>query len=171
MSDKLDKIKELIPLLDEKKDFLLLCALKSEITKEKIIYLSKHEVTPKEIRKAYFGLKRTLRTYFNNEDPYINKIVSILEKNDCNSCRYSKTVYNDKNEVYYKTPSKSNNVCESCITRCELLQNVIDKREEENERCIEEALKNNKDLVKYKAILNKINLKIYKLKQKNYATS
>jgi len=176
MMDKISKIKELIPFLDEQEDFFLIDILNNTIRELKHDYKSKHSVTKQEIGVATGGIKRTLKVFLNNEDKVQIKISKIIKRSgNCNACKFSQAI-KDEDLVYYMgsfTWAEDSERCKRCFKRCEFLESICKKRIEENNRCVKNALENNNELIKYKAIINKINLKLNnnKLKLKNYATS
>ena len=91
--NKIDKIKELLPLLDQEDDAILIYLLNEITTKVKIDYLSKYSVTPKEINKAKMGLRATIKPFLLSQDTKYKKINKILKDSDCGSCKFSKTIF------------------------------------------------------------------------------
>ncbi len=175
MNLKIEKIKELLLLLDEKEDTLLIYMLKAITTKNEVEYLSKHSITPKEIARAEVGLRRTVGDFISREDKYSIKIDKIIHRTaNCSNCKYSIDIRYESvhlgNEYCGTYKNKDNtDRCDRCDKKGCKLFDIMEKRAEENSRSISKTFENNKELIEMKTIINKIN---YKLKNKrNYATS
>ena len=172
MNLKVEKINELLEVLDEKKDCMLIFTLKAFVTKSNNEYLSKHSITTKELERTKSGTKRMLQNYMRAEDKQMKKAENIIERtSNCDNCEYSvkhKHTYGNGEVMIYDYADKTDR-CKRCLERAYKLSDFVDKREEDILKSINHVFENEKELIKCKGMLNKINYKLKKIR--NYATS
>ncbi len=160
--DKLTLIDKIISLLDEKDDGFLIFLLQQKKGDIKNQYNYKHSITLKEKNKAIQGMIKTvtgmkIRGEITYPDWY-NKINLIIERSGCSKCKF----YIDG----YENSDKCN--------RCYKTQNKLRELQYQYDDILDNHLRQTikqLDFLELKVIVNKIILKLQKLKNKNYDAS
>jgi hypothetical protein len=167
------QIKNLIEILDKKDDYLLIEMLKQKLYNTRQDILSKVSVTDKEKENAIKGMIRTLRTFFDDEYkniPRYRKLEKIIDRSDCDYCKF-KELKEYKGTYYYSF--RENERCFRCKKRSDIFHDEIDKYRKNQYDLDFFNFDDYDELVKLKAIVNKINKKLIDRKQKlrNYDAS
>lgn len=162
----INKIQSLISDLSIQEDFdlinLLLLKIKSiESGNSKIIF---DDFTAIEVGIAIASFKKHFLSELKKDCKYI-RAVNIIEKRNCEQCKHSiqytyyKEKWNDKND--------NSIVCKSCDNRISSINNLLIKMEKETKQMVDKHL--TKDMILMKMVIQKINIKLTKIK--NYETS
>ena len=120
----------------------------------------------KESKFAHKGLHQIMINFLV-EIPKYGKCVKILEKNNCDFCKYHKektTKYycsfkKEFEPITYYEMDEDNEICLSCERRCDIIQGIMDNIKKNVESLITD------DVIKIRTILNKINSKLTNLKK------
>lgn len=162
-----DKIQIVIDLLDKVDDEFLIQLLENKINKNIYEYKKRVSVTDREKRQAKYGLALSLAQYeLEQNKERTLRIQAIINNRDCNKCELAikrKSLYTD-NGLIYGYPDDNNDACESCAHRCIVLERLIDryKLRYKYERLLDQG--DYDEIIELKAIINKVNKKLYKLK-------
>lgn len=174
------KINELINLLNPEGDSILIIALRSKIRQVDQEYLSKYEVSDKDVSSAKKGFNNTIHSWIREDcknNKRLVKIKTILEgSRECDDCinkvekHYKDIVKGCVVSGKYYTGDENNIKCKSCTKWIDLLSN------EENKETYKEILKYNVEIpiefYKQKALITKIQNKLSLIKKiSNYETS
>lgn len=167
----INKINELIEMLNPENDMLLILSLKEKVRQINQIYLSEHEVSEIEIIYAKRGFEKTINKWVDddcNQNVIIFKINKILKSSrDCETCknRIPFIEYHRGEKFTGWVLNSENPKCISCTSWIDKLHEKL-KIEEKKERAkyeVEIPL----DFYKSKALIQKIQNKIRTIKQKS----
>lgn len=162
MAKLVDKINDLIKLLNPDDDKILIIALQLKLEQINQDYLSKYEVSDRDISYAKNGFKKILNSWIEDDwrsNPRICKINKILKnKRNCNNCIHS--ILSDR---HYKTPDYDNDKCDSCKNWEYKLKVELEKEEEKEEEKYNKVIP--LEYYKQKALITKIQNKLNIIKK------
>jgi hypothetical protein len=154
-----------IKSLDPDKDALLICLINQKIEAVEYKLSHKYKVTDNELYNAEKGMMLTIsREKYRQakEHPIHSKIQSILDRHKCEDCKFKKLYKNNSYGFY--TMDDNNPICISCNDK---LGNMRYIQQEIEDRYVDAEIKIDLEpLIELKAIVNKINRKLNKIKQK-----